>query len=168
MGTGNSSPARSYGIFILLVAILGLVALGYFFPRNATISNEAVGDLVKAADQMEKVVKVVEKNTVITAAMNRTVIKQLSDRSGKDDAGYDAILKKYGIDLNDPNALPDDLGGMLEQPLDLGSEYLPPSKVGENQARLVQGSGSGVKGPADGSSTRSTDRPDRAPSQPAG
>lgn len=164
MSTVNNSPGRSYGIFLFLIAILIMVVIGYLYPRNPTIPTQTVKDIVDATAELKKTAENVEKNTAVTAALTRTLIKQMTSRTEQDDEGYNKLLKQWGIDLNSPDGDLPSFDGMYEQSHNDRSGNLLPGEGGANQVRPLQGTDKGFQSSPHGSASGITYQPARASS----
>ena len=164
MSTVNSSPGRSYGIFLFLIAILVMVVIGYLYPRNPTIPTQTVKDIVDATAQLKRTAENVEKNTAVTAALTRTLIKQMTSRTEQDDEGYDKLLEQWGIDVDSHNAGLPPSGGLFEQSNNERGGNLPSSESGADQAQPLQGTDKGFESPSNRSATGATHQPNRASS----
>lgn len=148
-----SSPARSYGIFILLVALLGMSLLTYFYPRTSTLSADKVKDLATSVENLKLVAENIERNTYATASLNRTLIHQLQTREQQDDSSYNEMLKLWGIDIDNPDAFHID-ERLLQRSDDLGGGYLPASPKFPSDLEPLQGPGESFQSPANGSPAR--------------
>lgn len=142
--TGDSSGAKSYGLFICLLLIMAIGVANLFWPRTPTISTDAIKGITVATEQLQRVADGVEKSTTAMSDLNRALILQTSTRNSTNDQGYNKLLEQYGINVGEPADV-SVAERVLERSNDLGGGHVPPGKGATNSdSKLQKPSNSGA------------------------
>lgn len=152
---------RFYILVGLAVLGLGLTGANTFWPKSATLSKESVERIDTVVEQWGKMGAKVEENTRAITAFNAIVQEQIRNRNDENDAGYDAALQRFGIDLGVP--LGDVNLRMLNQLQGFGGGPVPGSQGQGTSDPNAAKAAPGGQAKTDGSTPFTSDNGARAP-----
>ena len=129
--TTNVKHGSSYALFAILLLILIVGVVNLFLPRSPTISTEAIAGVERSTEQLQRVADSFEKNTSAMTELNRSLLIQARTRKTVNDEGYNELLKKWGIDVDDGSGYVNP-ASLHPQVDNNGSGHVPASKSGTN------------------------------------
>lgn len=95
-----SDRLRTIGTIALLAMILVSIVVTWAYPRASEVDSRTVQTLQNVSTQIQRTADTLEKQSLSNTKLNETLSKQLKEMEASRSEGYNLLLNRYGLDVN--------------------------------------------------------------------